>query len=333
MTFQELGQSIRQKREAMGLSIDDVAARIKISGRILRSIEEGSQNGLPHTVYTKSFARSFGQLVGYDPAELSAALEAVFPQESLDDTKIECVLGKSASDSYPGTFRRVIALAVLFLLLGGLCGGIWYVATQYGDQIIDMVKQPFSAKSGAEDPDMAPPPVNSSNGTESSSVDNVFLSLLHEPDVPAPPSDAGEPQVPLAARTALDSPAFAGVAASEGHLEPNTAGAATQERAAGASIQDSQAPLAETAAAQPDAKNHLLLTCVEACWISSRADGARGRDYTLNPGERFALTYTDTLELTLGNAGGVSLVHNGKNLGSPGRRGQRIVLRFPDSAR
>jgi hypothetical protein len=56
-----------------------VSARIKISGRILRSVEEGSTTGLPHAVYTKSFIRAFGLQVKYDPDELNAALEKLFP--------------------------------------------------------------------------------------------------------------------------------------------------------------------------------------------------------------------------------------------------------------
>jgi hypothetical protein len=79
-------------------------------------------------------------------------------------------------------------------------------------------------------------------------------------------------------------------------------------------------------------KNQLLITVDQACWISSRADGARGRGYTLQPRESFILTYTDTLELTLGNAGGVTLEHNGKKLGRPGGTGQRVVVRFPADA-
>ena len=89
MTLQELGQAIREKRTAANLSIDDVAGRIKISSRILKSIEEGSLVGLPHAVYTKSFIRSFGLLVGYDPAELTKHLDELFPPESLDETRNE----------------------------------------------------------------------------------------------------------------------------------------------------------------------------------------------------------------------------------------------------
>ena len=55
MTLKELGQTLREHREASGLSLDDVAARIKLSTRLLASIEEGATAGMPHAVYTKRF--------------------------------------------------------------------------------------------------------------------------------------------------------------------------------------------------------------------------------------------------------------------------------------
>lgn len=346
MTFQELGQAIRQKREAMGLSIDDVAARIKISSRILRSIEDGSSDGLPHAVYTKSFARSFGQQVGYDPAELSAALESVFPPEIFEEHKMESVLNKNASESYPGTLRRIVALLALLLFLGCLGGGVWYVAVNYGDRVMELVKQPFSAKSPTEDNETTPSG-SSGNSTESSAVDSALYVLMNNGAAP-PPSDRPASRTQAAVQAPADSPASAGVVASGPELENKQPGApdgnatlpgpgAPDKESVETAAATDGAVAAESAAEArgafiPGGKNQLLFTVVEACWVSSRADGARGRDYTLKPGERFALSYAENLEVTLGNAGGVTLEHNGKKLGAPGRRGQRVVLRFPAAA-
>jgi len=50
----------------------------------------------------------------------------------------------------------------------------------------------------------------------------------------------------------------------------------------------------------------------------------------MRPGMSFAITYNERLEITFGNAGGVSLSHNGRELGSPGADGQVVVMRFPE---
>ena len=50
MTLAELGAKLREAREAKGMSVADVADRLKIPGRILHGVEEASDR-LPRTVY------------------------------------------------------------------------------------------------------------------------------------------------------------------------------------------------------------------------------------------------------------------------------------------
>lgn len=380
MTLQELGQSIREKREAAGMSIDDVAARIKISGRILRSIEDGSLVGLPHAVYTKSFIRSFGLLVGYEPEALNTELDQLFPPESLDETRSEPTFRNQTVISYPGAGKRFLVLLVLLLIFGGLLGGSWYVVVNYGDMILETVKKPFSAVSGQEGGDpgegSSVQDTTSFNGSERSSGElaHTLQALVAgsgnthsgtgregvvggQRSVPPPSPEAS----PTAGDARTDpsttiSPAHAGVSASEtgqqaqaeGAADPNAGGtaarkaetvpeaqsvdvasgmvAATSDR--GTTSDMSSAAAHEIAPGQAGV-NILVILASESCWVGPRADGVKGRDRTLQPGETYTLTYNRTLEVVLGNAGGVTLTLNGMDSGRPGRSGQRTVLRYP----
>jgi cytoskeleton protein RodZ len=352
--FQELGGKIREKREAAGLSIEDVAARIKISSRILKAIEEGAATGLPHAVYTKRFTRAFGLLVGFDPEELNARLEDVFQAACLEEAKHEPVLNRNADLAYPGTARRFIALLLFILLLWGLAGGCWYVAVNYGSAILEFVKQPFSAFGGQTETPPAPPAgAGSGAGTGAASgaeVGNAVSRLMRSSSDQgagaaqarsdngkqqvadaAPRSQGnGPPGAPASPSLPADPPAQAGGHASgpapDGAPSPPGEGGVSSGAASGA------APAGGERAAS-NGNNHVLIISRETCWMSSRADGAKGRDYVLKPGDRFALTYNSRLELTLGNAGGVDLVHNGKAFGPGGQRGQKVVLHFPEKAR
>lgn len=326
MTLQELGQSIREKREAAGLTLEDIAGRIKISVRILKSIEEGALTGLPHAVYTKHFIRAYGKLVGYDPEELAVALEQLFPVEALDEHMLESVLTKNAALSYPGIGRRIIAILVVLVFLGGLGGGTWYVVTNYGDQIIELVKKPFSAITSGEEAPSKEQGQSGRNSTSNSAVQNAFSALMlsSAPGEAAPVSQPPGRPVPNNAAPAVSfSPAPAGVDASAS----TQSSTAAEQQDSGVSVTFSPARNG-TAAAQPG-KNNVLLVATEPCWISARADGGRGHAHTLQMGESYMLSYADNLELTLGNAGGVRIEHNGKDLGAPGERGRRIVVRFP----
>ncbi|MDR1946780.1 MAG: DUF4115 domain-containing protein [Desulfovibrio sp.] len=342
--FQELGGKIREKREAAGLSIEDVAARIKISSRILKAIEEGVVAGLPHAVYTKRFTKAFGLLVGYDPEELDARLEDIFQAACLEEAKHESVLNRNADLAYPGTARRFMALVVFILMLWGLAGGCWYIAVNYGSAIIEFVKQPFSAFGGQTD---TPP----SGGTSSDTGIGNAVSRLMRPQADKGPAQAvlqpdgdkqqsaeasprvqnnGPPEPSGSPPRLSDPPAQAGGNAS-GTGPENTQPVPGEGGSQNGAVSGVTSADGERAA--PGGNNLLLITSREPCWISSRADGVKGRDQVLKPGDSFVLTYNNELELILGNAGGVDLAHNGKQLGPGGRRGQRAVLHFPEKAR
>ena len=354
MTFEELGQLIREKREASGLSIDDVAARIKISTRILRTIEEGSMVGLPHAVYTKSFIRAFGQIVGCEPQELNATLEELFPPDAFDD-KSEPILRTYPALTYPDAGKRFALMLFMLVILAGLIGGGWFVAVNYGDKIIELVKTPFSAITSPDEPEQRAP----ANATEapgaSSGLSDTITTLVAQrtsPDREAVLADAVPPPEPPAAASpspvAHNSPALAGVdasgpgnqnqAASSRIESASEAGAAPSPSAPGTEADSASAAEARrgetgqvvlTDASTPDGRNRLVVQAHAECWISSRADGGRAREYTVHAGASFIITYNERLEITFGNAGGVSITHNGKSMGSPGPAGKVAVVRLP----
>ena len=45
MTFEELGAALCAERERRGLSLDDVAAHLKISTRLIQALESGDLSG------------------------------------------------------------------------------------------------------------------------------------------------------------------------------------------------------------------------------------------------------------------------------------------------
>ena len=313
MTLQELGQAIREKRTAANLSIDDVAGRIKISARILKSIEEGSLVGLPHAVYTKSFIRAFGLMVGYDPAELTKHLDELFPPESLDETRNEPGPRTRTLQVSSGSGKNIMILLFVVVLLGLLAAGGWYVAKNYGDNILNLVKTPFSAiTSPASDSDgqrqavskYATPAANNASAASEHSP-SATAARQAETDTQARAPGETSQATPQTSSTTIAAPASAGVAASG----PSSAAAQnTQTR---------------------DGKKSLRIVAEEPCWVSFRTDGVKGREYILQPREELSLAYENALEITFGNAGGVTMEHNGRNIGKPGRAGQRVVLSFP----
>ena len=56
MTFEELGAALCAERERRGLSLDDVAAHLKISTRLIQALESGDLSALPHLAHEGGYA-------------------------------------------------------------------------------------------------------------------------------------------------------------------------------------------------------------------------------------------------------------------------------------
>jgi hypothetical protein len=65
----------------------------------------------------------------------------------------------------------------------------------------------------------------------------------------------------------------------------------------------------------------------EQSWVQGVADGGEMKEALLQPGERLLWTADQAMEVTLGNAGGMTLVVNGEPVAPLGEVGQVIHLR------
>jgi len=75
------GERLKQAREAAGLSIDDVAAKLRMPARIVRSLEAEDWAQLGAPVFVRGQVRSYSRLMGLMTAPMMDALEGVGPVE------------------------------------------------------------------------------------------------------------------------------------------------------------------------------------------------------------------------------------------------------------
>jgi cytoskeleton protein RodZ len=309
MTLVELGQEIHARREAAALTLDDVALRIKVSPRTLQSIEAGAVELLPHTVYTKGFIRSFALIVGFPPAEITARLEEIFPRASLLEDAVQAK-GIARLHAPPPSRRRKNILVLLFALclLAGIGGGIYYVIVHHGATVWDFVKQPFSAITA---PDAFRIPVAEATA-EGARVSPQKIPPKDTPQIPAEEAAPAAPSAPEVSDAAPDG---------EISLPPALPG--TTAEAAG-----------QPSSLAPDSDLHKVeIRATQECWIRFRMDKSSGRGhFTLLPGRSRSFSFKNFLELQLGNAGGIRILYNDKDIGELGRPGEVRFVRFPDAA-
>jgi transcriptional regulator with XRE-family HTH domain len=76
-----LGERLRQQRLAKGVALSRIAEETKINTRYLEALESGDWAQLPGSIFARSFARQYAQLVDLDEGEIDAELQTIFPQE------------------------------------------------------------------------------------------------------------------------------------------------------------------------------------------------------------------------------------------------------------
>ncbi len=77
---------------------------------------------------------------------------------------------------------------------------------------------------------------------------------------------------------------------------------------------------------EPASGIELKLTALEDTWIEIQIDKTPAREIFLRPGEVISRRGQENIEMKVGNAGGLKILHNGKDLGRLGKSGKVVYL-------
>ncbi|WP_189069608.1 RodZ domain-containing protein [Deinococcus radiotolerans] len=115
------GAALRQAREQLGLSTQDVALRTKIRGDYLRALEDGNLSLLPERTFTRSYLTRYARELGLDPQPLLQDFDRTSPAPA-----------GSSQSARPVPRRRRVPVTLIAALLGGLLivGASGYLLSQ-----------------------------------------------------------------------------------------------------------------------------------------------------------------------------------------------------------
>jgi cytoskeletal protein RodZ len=82
-------------------------------------------------------------------------------------------------------------------------------------------------------------------------------------------------------------------------------------------------------ASPPPKHNMLTVSAVETTWLRIEMEGGMSEEVLMKPGESKQWTSTKGFSLKVGNAGGVRLALNDRDMGTPGAKGQVVKLTLP----
>jgi cytoskeletal protein RodZ len=78
-------------------------------------------------------------------------------------------------------------------------------------------------------------------------------------------------------------------------------------------------------------EHSLRITATAPTWISIRFHDGKKERMTLQPGDSKSWQFTEEASLRIGNAGGIRINFDGKDMGSPGLSGEVKSVAFPDT--
>jgi cytoskeleton protein RodZ len=91
-SLREVGQALKEAREAQGRTQEQIADATRISLRHLRAIEEGNESDLPEVFYVRSFLKKYADAVGLSANEVADAYRKA-PTPSLSTPSMGMSLG------------------------------------------------------------------------------------------------------------------------------------------------------------------------------------------------------------------------------------------------
>lgn len=115
-----IGESWKAKREAMGKTLEEAAADLRISRKYLRGIEEGNYAGWPERVFSAGFIRAYAVLLSEDPepvlTEYYRSLDSRGPDEPAVHVRPEWIERErqrgSRRTTYAGFAAGVLLLGI-----------------------------------------------------------------------------------------------------------------------------------------------------------------------------------------------------------------------------
>lgn len=116
-----VGQRLREAREAAGLSLEEVAIRLRLRLEWLRALEEDDFASLPPMAFVAGYLRSYARLLGLPAEELTSRLE-----RREKEAVVMPVLPPSQRRAGDWPVKVVTYLVVLLLIV--LLGVWWYTS-------------------------------------------------------------------------------------------------------------------------------------------------------------------------------------------------------------
>jgi cytoskeleton protein RodZ len=287
-------QELKVAREALGLSLADIFQRTRISVSNLQAMEDNNFHLLPTAAYTKNFIKTYARTLGIDSEPILVKYENYLNSlKGIQKLPTEDVSGSKLLFGKISSIRLYSGIAAVLIVISIVA---WLISKQYqsSSDIINSKGSITTAVTKNKE-QTAHSPVNETASINQQVKDSPKL-VLNEINKQ---SSVKEQSIP-------------------GKIE-NNAVKSSKEQVSLPNVQ----PVVNSEEA-----GLLIINAIEDTWIRIKADQNPSFQVFLKSGEKFERKAA-SLEMDIGNAGGIKIQFKSKNIDNLGKSGQVIHLRLP----
>ncbi|NWK76751.1 RodZ domain-containing protein [Aquitalea sp. LB_tupeE] len=282
----EVGAALKAARERAGMSLGEVADRLKLSIRQLEAIEHDDFQQLPGATFVRGFVRNYARFLRVDPEPLMARLEQQFPSavnevvnlvkhDGQGDAVAQAAQASSLGSAHSAGGNAGKWLILVVLLAALAAAAVW------------LLSRPANK---ADDSKQSLQPMLTEQAASAATASAAASVALPQNEAASVPQVAPTATV----QTAASAPA----------VVAQPAPVASKPQASVAAAADA-APAAAT--------GKISLSAKQAAWISViDATGKKLQFGTLEAGGSKELSGTPPFQLKIGNAAQVELSFNGQ---------------------
>ncbi|MDH5207131.1 MAG: helix-turn-helix domain-containing protein [Burkholderiaceae bacterium] len=207
------GARLAAAREAAGLSVGEIAGRLRLHPKQVRALESADLGQLPEAAYVRGFVRSYARAVDLDPAPLVDDLNS-----RLAPAAGSVVDGMASTQDYSPvqaasreqvSRRVVLGLALLALVALGAIG--WYATREPSPRAPAAAAAAPTSPVAPAAPAATPAAEPAADRAAPQAADAAAAPATESPRADAPPAEAAAPAPAPAGPPALLAISFSGV--------------------------------------------------------------------------------------------------------------------------
>ena len=297
------GALLSAQREAMGLTVEQIADQLKLAVRQVKALEAGDYAALPNMAVTRGFVRAYAKVLKMDAAPLVALIDAVAPpapevvvprkdlSASFSESRFPSMTGRSSAPA-----GWLVGLAVVVAV--GAAGAYAYQSGMIPASLFQRKEAPVEEAKPAE----ASAPIETTlvkPGEEAAPAQSTNVPLISVP-----------PQGEQTATPAAETPAAVS--------PPAPVAAAPAPAPAPVAVAPMPAPAAPAAAPAAGTGHELVLKVKEDSWVEIRRPGTTSMIARLvKAGSTETFDIKDPALLIVGKPGAVEATLGGTPLALP----------------